>query len=86
MPLGLRDGLSLITLQKVMLGLLARGLSSCPQFSVAGYGDVLRANLKISPARLAVRSMAVSYADGTAPVNRFVPRRAGLEEYVQWHV
>ncbi|MGW3951235.1 nitroreductase [Streptomyces sp. NPDC004752] len=71
-------------LQNVMLGLVARGLSSCPQFSVAGYGDVLRANLGISADRIVVCTMAVGYADETAPVNRFVPRRAGLEEYVQW--
>ncbi|MER6524046.1 nitroreductase [Streptomyces sp. NPDC001508] len=71
-------------LQNIMLALVARGLGSCPQFSVAGYGDVLRAHLGIPPDRLVVCTMAVGYADETAPVNRFVPRRAGLEEYVQW--
>ncbi|MEU6609070.1 nitroreductase [Streptomyces shenzhenensis] len=71
-------------LQNVMLGLVAAGLGSCPQFSVAGYADVLRAQLAIPSDRLVVCTMAVGYADETAPVNRFVPRRAGLEEYVQW--
>jgi nitroreductase len=71
-------------LQNVMLGLVARGLSSCPQFSVAGYADVLRAKVGIDADRLVVCTMAVGYADEAAPVNRFVPQRAGLEEYVQW--
>ncbi|MGW1402934.1 hypothetical protein ACWCRF_30790 [Streptomyces sp. NPDC002405] len=70
--------------QNVMLGPVAKGLRSCPRFSVAGYGDVLRAKLGIDPARLVVCTMAVGHADETAPVNRFVPQRAGLEEYVQW--
>ena len=34
---------------------------------------------------LIVCSLAVGYADDTAPVNRFVPDRIRLEEYVQWH-
>ncbi|MFF3950801.1 nitroreductase [Streptomyces sp. NPDC001902] len=71
-------------LQNVMLGLVAGGLGSCPQFSVAGYGDVLRLKLGIDTDRLVVCTLAVGYADEAAPVNRFVPRRAGLEEYVQW--
>ncbi|WP_405690105.1 nitroreductase family protein [Streptomyces sp. NBC_00057] len=47
----------------------------------------LRDNLRflgIDADRLVVCTPAVGYADETAPVNRFVPRRAGLEEYVQW--
>ncbi|MER5341358.1 MULTISPECIES: nitroreductase [Streptomyces] len=71
-------------LQNVMLGLVAGGLGSCPQFSVAGYGDVLRLKLGIDADRLVVCTLAVGYADEAAPVNRFVPRRVGLEEYVQW--
>ncbi|MGW4824846.1 hypothetical protein ACWEP4_39525 [Streptomyces sp. NPDC004227] len=54
MTLGRCDSLSLTTLQKVMFGLVARGLS------------------------------LVGHADGTAAVNRLVPRRAGPEVYVQW--
>ncbi|MFE7216173.1 hypothetical protein ACFY0A_34205 [Streptomyces sp. NPDC001698] len=54
MTLGLCDGLSLTTSQKVMFGLVARGLS------------------------------LVGHADETAAVNRLVPRRSGLEVYVQW--
>lgn len=71
-------------LQNVMLGLVARGLGSCPQFSVAGYADALRRKLDIDADRIIVCTLAVGYADEAAPVNRFVPRRARLEEYVQW--
>jgi nitroreductase len=72
-------------MQNVMLSLVGRGLGSCPQYSVAGYGDVIRAKLKLGTDRLIVRSLAVGYADETAPVNRFFPERAPLEDYVQWH-
>ncbi|MCX4702632.1 nitroreductase [Streptomyces sp. NBC_01352] len=71
-------------LQNVMLGLVARGLGSCPQFSVAGYADALRRKLDIDADRLIVCTLAVGYPDEAAPVNRFVPQRARLEEYVHW--
>ncbi len=71
-------------LQNVMLGLVARGLGSCPQFSVAGYADALRRKLDIDADRIIVCTMAVGYPDEAAPVNRFVPTRARLEEYVHW--
>ncbi|WP_217238157.1 nitroreductase [Streptomyces sp. AC555_RSS877] len=71
-------------LQNVMLGLVARGLGSCPQFSVVGYADALRRKLDIDADRIIVCTMAVGYPDEAAPVNRFVPTRARLEEYVHW--
>lgn len=72
-------------LQNVMLGLVARGLGSCPQFSVAGYADALRRKLDIETHRIIVCTLAVGYPDEAAPVNRFVPPRARMEEYVQWY-
>ncbi|KIZ16021.1 nitroreductase [Streptomyces natalensis] len=72
-------------LQNVMLGLVAHGLGSCPQASVAGYADILRKELGIGTDRLIVCTLAVGYPDEAAPVNRFVPQRAGLEEFTQWH-
>ncbi|MFI9203169.1 nitroreductase [Streptomyces sp. NPDC053048] len=71
--------------QNVMLGLVARGLGSCPQFSPARYADVLRTALGIGKDRLVVCCLAAGYVDEAAPVNRFVPRRARLEEYTRWH-
>jgi nitroreductase len=70
--------------QNVMLGLVARGLASCPQASVAGYGDAIRAFLGFGPDRLIVCGMSAGYADETEPVNAFAPERAPLEDYTQW--
>jgi nitroreductase len=71
-------------IQNVMLGLVARGLASCPQASVAGYSDAIRAFLGFGPDRLIVCGMSAGYADETAPVNAFAPERAPLEDYTQW--
>jgi nitroreductase len=72
-------------LQNVMLGLVACGLGSCPQYSVARYGDVIRDELGLGPDRLIVCSLSVGHVDGSDPVNAFYPERAALDEYTQWH-
>ena len=72
-------------LQNVMLSLVAYGLGSCPQFSVAGYPDAIRAELGLDADRLVVCGLAVGYPDESIPVNRFQPGRAELADYVQWH-
>lgn len=71
--------------QNVMLGLVAAGLGSCPQYSVARYGDVLRAALGLGRDRLIVCTLCVGYVDESAPINAFHPERAPLQEYTQWH-
>ena len=71
-------------LQNVMLGLVACGLGSCPQYSVAGYADSIREYLDLATDRLIVCGLAVGHVDATAPVNRFVPERAPLSEFVDW--
>lgn len=71
-------------LQNTMLGLVACGLGSCPQFSVAGYPEVLRAQLGL-PGRLMVCALAVGYPDPRAPVNGYAPDRLAVHEYVSWH-
>jgi len=74
--------------QNVMLGLVARGLGSCPQYSVTAYSDLIREHIRehpgFGPDRLIVCGMAVGYPDPEAPVNAFAPERAPLEDYVQW--
>lgn len=72
-------------LQNVMLALVANGLGSCPQFSVAGYPDVVRTVLGLVPGRIVVCGLAVGYPDESAPVNGFRPGRAALADYVRWH-
>src|SRR5215470_7449187 len=71
-------------LQNIMIGLVACGLASCPQFSVAGYADCIRSELGLGADRLIVCSLAVGYPDPLAPVNAFAPERAGLAEYTHW--
>ena len=71
-------------LQNVMLGLIASGLGSCPQYSIAGYPDAIREQLGLGD-RLVVCGLAVGYPDQSSAVNRFVPARAAIEEYVTWH-
>jgi nitroreductase len=70
--------------QNVMLGLVARGLGSCPQASVTGYSDAIREHLGLGPDRLIVCGMSVGYPDESAPVNRFAPERAPLSDSAQW--
>jgi nitroreductase len=72
-------------LQNVMLALVAHGLGSCPQVSVAGYPDAIRAELGLGADRLVVCGLAVGYPDETVPVNRFQPGRVDLTDFVQWH-
>jgi nitroreductase len=71
--------------ENVMLGLAACGLGSCPQFSVAGYPDDIRAELGLDADRIVVCGLAVGYPDESMPVNRFRPPRADLADYVRWH-
>jgi nitroreductase len=70
--------------QNVMLGLVARGLGSCPQASVTGYSDALREHLGLGPDRLIVCGMSVGYPDESVAVNRFAPERAPLSDFTQW--
>jgi nitroreductase len=70
-------------LQNVMLGLVACGLGSCPQGSVAAYPDTIRDFLGLQD-RLIVCGLAVGYVEETAPINAFAPSRAELEAYTRW--
>jgi nitroreductase len=71
-------------MQNVMLGLIACGLGSCPQYSVASYAATVRDHLRLGDDRMIIAGMAVGYVDVVAPINQFVPCRADLEEYVAW--
>lgn len=71
--------------QNVMLGLVASGLGSCPQYSVARYADVLRDALGLGADRLIVCTLCVGYVDESAPINDFHPERARLAEYTRWY-
>ena len=72
-------------MQNVMLGLVAHGLGSCPQFSVAGYAGVVRESLGLDADRWIVAGMSIGWPDDSAVVNTFVPERLALEDFVTWH-
>lgn len=71
-------------LQNVMLGLVAYGLGSCPQYSVAGYPEVIREHLGLAVDRIVVCALSIGYPDPDALVNSFIPCRAPLADYVEW--
>ena len=72
-------------MQNVMLGLVAYGLGSCPQASIAGYPDAIRECLGLAENRLVVAGLAIGRPDPAASVNSFIPLRLPLTEYTQWH-
>jgi nitroreductase len=72
-------------MQNVALGLLAHGLGCCPQFSVASYSPIIHALLEWEEKRCVVAGMAVGHFDPAHPDNQFVPTRAPLAEFCQWH-
>ena len=71
-------------MQNVMLGLTAQGLGSCPQFSVAGYSDIVRKVLGLAEDRCIVAGMFVGWPDSEAKVNTFVPERLPLDDFEEW--
>ena len=71
-------------LQNLMLALTAQGLGSCPQYSVAGYAEVIRTYLGLLADRWIVCGLSVGHPDPTAEVNSFVPERLPLSGFVDW--
>ncbi len=71
-------------MQNIMLGTTAYGLGSCPQFSVAGYADIVRSALGLGSDRWIVSGLSLGYADPDAKVNTFIPERIPLKDFVSW--
>ncbi|AFM15880.1 nitroreductase [Mycolicibacterium chubuense NBB4] len=62
-------------LQTFLLALTARGVGSCVQVSIAGYPDVVRAQLDISDEHRILCGIAIGYPDPDFPANHLdVPR------------
>ena len=79
--LGPADALSVgMFLQTLLLALTARGLGTCIEVSVAGYPEIVRAQLAI-PAELTILcGLAIGYADPDFPANRLHVKREPLEK------
>jgi len=72
-------------MQNVMLGLTAHGLGGCPQFSVAGYANIVRSILGLPSNRWIVSGLSLGYSDHHAKVNTFAPDRLPISDFVEWH-
>ena len=71
-------------MQNVMLGLLANGISTCPQFSIAEYPDTIRTVLNKNQDLWVVSGLACGYADDSK-INTFIPKRLDLNEYSSFY-
>ena len=71
-------------MQNVMLGLVAEGLGSCPQFSICSYSDTIRQELGLKN-RMIVCGMAVGIPDESAKVNTFIPERCTIDSFTEWY-
>jgi len=69
-------------LQSIMLLAREHGLHTCPQEAWAVWHSVIREYLSVPADQMIFCGMAIGHADETAPVNRLVTERAGLEEFV----
>ena len=81
--LGPADALSVgMFLQTLLLALTERGLGTCVEVSIAGYPEIVRAQLAI-PAELSILcGLAVGYPDPDFPANRLHIRREAIGKNV----
>jgi nitroreductase len=81
--LGPADALSVgMYLQTLMLVLTGHELGTCVEVSVAGYPDVVRAELNIPPEFTIICGLAIGYPDPEFPANRLHIGRDPVEKHV----
>lgn len=68
-------------LQNLMLLAEERGLATCPQEAWAGVHSTVAGHLGLPPERILYCGLALGYADGEAPINRWRTERAPLEDF-----
>jgi len=62
-------------IQTLLLALTARGLGTCVQVSIAGYPEIVRAQLGIGEEMRVLCGLAIGYPDPSFPANSLrVPR------------
>lgn len=69
-------------LQTLLLALTARGLGTCVQVSIAGYPEIVRAQLGIPPEFTVLCGLAIGYPDPDFPGNRLRTPRNPLDRNV----
>lgn len=67
--------------QTLLLALTARGLSTCVQVSIAGYPEIVRRELGISPDMRILCGLAVGYHDPDFPGNAIRVRRDPVDAH-----
>lgn len=72
-------------LQTVQLLLEAEGLGSCAQEAWSAHHDLVRATVGAPEELMLFCGIAIGYADGSAPVNRWTADRAPLSEWLSFH-
>jgi nitroreductase len=81
--LGLADALSVgMFLQTLLLGLTERGLGSCVEVSVAGYPEIIRAQLSIPEELTILCAVAVGYSDPDFSANNLHTERDPVQKHV----
>jgi nitroreductase len=81
--LGLADALGVgMYLQTLLLALTERGLGTCVEVSVAGYPEIIRAQLAIPAELLILCGLAVGYPDPDFPANRLHVSREPIDKNV----
>ncbi|MDH5182084.1 MAG: nitroreductase, partial [Gammaproteobacteria bacterium] len=72
-------------IQSVMLAATGLGLATCPQFALAEYPDIVRAELAIPPELKLVTGMSLGYADPAHPLNSYRLERVPVEDFTRWY-
>jgi len=71
-------------IQNIMVAAQARGLSTCVQAAWNTYQRIVLAHIGATPEELVVCGMALGYADGAAPVNRYRTPREPVDVFTTW--
>ncbi len=72
-------------LQTLVLALTARGLGTCVQVSIAGYPEIVHAELAIPQEFSILCGLAVGYPDPSFPANHLRIGRHPIEKSVVFH-
>ncbi len=71
-------------IQSVMIAATAKGLSTCPQASLAEYPNIVRKILNMEDQNLLICGMSLGYADPDHPVNQYQLPRESPDRFTGW--
>ncbi|MDR0274480.1 MAG: nitroreductase [Burkholderiaceae bacterium] len=71
-------------LQNLMVAARAHGLHTCPQAAWNGYASIVLPHIGATAEEMLVTSIALGYADETAPVNTFHTPREPVASFTHW--